>query len=120
MLRGICLEVLLDDGSVLVPQASLNYELTHLALNMNEAQRLIQLKDIESVATPQDLKKRDMLEMIRPHLDERCCTLIIRDLEFVTFRFDNERHREYFAACLTLLIARIGSSGDDDGSVGAG
>lgn len=106
LLRGVCIEVLLDDGSVLFPEASLNYELTHLILhvNENEAQRAIALKDVESVATPLDLEQRNIVTSIQPYLDERCCTLIIRDYEFVTFRFDTERLREYFASCLRLLI----------------
>lgn len=106
LLRGVCIEVLLDDGSVLFPEASLNYELTHLILhvNENEAQRSIALKDVESVATPHDLEQRNIVTSIQPYLDERCCTLIIRDYEFVTFRFDTERLREYFASCLRLLI----------------
>merc|ERR1719440_1587531 len=94
LLRGICIEVLLDDGAVLLPEASLNYELTHLILDVNEARRTIALKDVESVATPADLERRNILTSIQPFLDERCCTLIIRDYEFVTFRFDTERLRE--------------------------
>lgn len=109
LLRGICIEVLLDDGSSLFPETSLNYELTHLILDVNEAQRTIPLEDVEGVVTPEELEERKILTSIRPYLDERCCTLIIRDFEFVTFRFDTERLREYFSTCLMLLIAR----GDD-------
>merc|ERR1719336_2250100 len=75
-------------------------------LDVNEAQRSIPLQDVESVATPHDLRRRNILTSIQPFLDDRCCTLIIRGFEFVTFRLDTERHREYFAACLALLIAR--------------
>mmetsp|Transcript_28030 Transcript_28030/g.61198 ORF Transcript_28030/g.61198 Transcript_28030/m.61198 type:complete len:215 (-) Transcript_28030:183-827(-) len=106
LLRGICIEVLLDDGSVLLPETSLNFELTHLILDVNEAQRMIPLQDVESVATPQELLARNILTPITPHLDDRCCILILQEFEFVTFRFDTERLREYFAACLCLLIAR--------------
>lgn len=109
LLRGVCIEVMLDDGSVLCPEASLNYDLTHLVLDVNEVQRAIALRDVESIATPADLEQRNILASIRPHLDQRCCTLIIRGFEFVTFRLDTERHREYFAACLAFLISR-GSS----------
>merc|ERR1719210_3029306 len=112
LLRGICIEVLLDDGSVLFPETSLNYELTHLMLDVNEAQRSIPLQDVESVATPHDLRRRNILTSIQPFLDDRCCTLIIRGFEFVTFRLDTERHREYFAACLALLIARSDETED--------
>merc|ERR1719329_50882 len=109
LLRGICIEVLLDDGSSLFPETSLNYELTHLILDVNEAQRSILLSDVEDVVTPQELQARNVLTSIQPFLDERCCTLIIREFEFVTFRFDTERLREYFSTCLLLLISR----GDD-------
>merc|ERR1719502_1349902 len=111
LLRGICIEVLLDDGSVLLPEASLNYELTHLILDVNEARRTIPLKDVESVATPADLEQRNILTSIQPYLDERCCTLIIRDYEFVTFRFDTERLREYFSSCLRMLISAPSQTG---------
>merc|ERR1712107_881382 len=102
LLRGMCIEVLLDDGSVLFPETSLNYELTHLILDVNEAQRAIPLQDVESIATPRDLEKKNILTSIQPYLDDRCCTLIIQGFEFVTFRFDTVRLREYFAACLCL------------------
>mmetsp|Transcript_109443 Transcript_109443/g.304503 ORF Transcript_109443/g.304503 Transcript_109443/m.304503 type:complete len:243 (-) Transcript_109443:24-752(-) len=106
LVRGLCLEVVLDDGSVLLPQAFLNYDLTHLTLHMNEAQRSIPLQDVDSVATPSELRARNLDLAIHPHIDERCCTLIIGGREFITIRLDNERHREYFAACLTLLVSR--------------
>lgn len=111
LLRGVCIEVLLDDGSVLFPEVSLNYDLTHLVLDVNEVQRAIPLQDVESIASAHELERRNILTALRPFLDHRCCTLIIRGLEFVTFRFDTERHREYFAACLELLITRGGSEG---------
>lgn len=106
LLRGICIEVLLDDGSSLFPEASLNYELTSLILDVNEAQRTIPLRDVEDVVSPQELQTRNILTSIQPFLDERCCTLIIKEFEFVTFRFDTERLREYFATCLLMLISR--------------
>jgi len=98
LVRGICIEVLLDDGSVIFPQTSLNSEMTHLTLDVNEAQRAIPLQDVESVATSTELRTKNILTSIQPYLDERCCTLVLRGFEFVTFRLDNERHREYFAA----------------------
>jgi len=106
LLRGICIEVLLDDGSVIFPETSLNSELTHLTLDVNEVQRAIALRDVESVATARELRTKSILTSIQPFLDDRCCTLILRGFEFVTFRLDNERHREYFSACLALLVAR--------------
>jgi hypothetical protein len=118
LLRGICVEVLLDDGTVLLPEASLNYELTQLILDVSDDQaqqrttdgamiqgrRNILLKDIETVATPSELARMNIMTSTQPHLDDRCCTLIIRDFEFVTFRFDTERLCEYFASCLKILI----------------
>lgn len=106
LLRGICIEVLLDDGSIILPETTLNYELTNLTLNVNEVRRTIPLADVESVASLQDLERRDILTSIQPFLDERCVTLVMRDCQFVTFRLGTERHREYFAACLALLITR--------------
>eukprot|EP00747_Dinoflagellata_sp_TGD_P167249 gnl/TRDRNA2_/TRDRNA2_191304_c0_seq1.p1 gnl/TRDRNA2_/TRDRNA2_191304_c0~~gnl/TRDRNA2_/TRDRNA2_191304_c0_seq1.p1 ORF type:complete len:360 (-),score=58.40 gnl/TRDRNA2_/TRDRNA2_191304_c0_seq1:60-1139(-) len=105
LLRGVCIEVLLNDGTVLFLETSLNYELTHLILDANEVQRSIALQDVESVATPREIKRRNILTSIQPFLDERCCTLIIRNLDFVTFRFDTERLREYFSVCIGVLIA---------------
>lgn len=110
LLRGICIEVLLDDGSCLFPETSLNYELTHLILDMNEAQRSIPLRDVEGIVSPKELEARNILTSIQPFLDERCCTLIIRDFEFVTFRFDTARLREYFSTCLLMLISRDGET----------
>lgn len=106
LVRGICIEVLLDDGSVIFPHTSLNAEMTHLTLDVNEAQRAIPLNDVESVATARELRTKNILTSIQPYLCDRCATLVLRGFEFVTFRLDNERHREYFAACLALLIAR--------------
>lgn len=108
LMRGINLEVLLDDGAVFFPETSLNEALTHLILEANDAQRCIPFTDVETVATPRDLINRNIQTAIQPHLDERCCTLILKGFEFVTFRLDTERHRDYFAACLALLMSRSG------------
>lgn len=115
LLRGICIEVLLDDGSCLFPETSLNYELTHLILDMNEAQRCIPLRDVEGIVSPKELEARNILTSIQPYLDDRCCTLIIRDFEFVTFRFDTARLREYFSTCLLMLISREGEAATEAG-----
>lgn len=104
--RGVCIEVLLDDGAVLFTETSLNYQLTHLKIEVNEARRIIPVKDIDAVATPRELELKCICTSIQPYLDERCATLVIRDYEFVTFRLDTERHREYFAACLSVLVGR--------------
>lgn len=119
LLRGICIEVLLDDGSSLFPEASLDYELAHLILEVNEAQRSIPLRDVEDVVTPEELRARNILTSIQPFLDERCCTLIIKEFEFVTFRFDTKRLREYFATCLLMLISRGEDGRDGEVLVGA-
>mmetsp|Transcript_49464 Transcript_49464/g.78268 ORF Transcript_49464/g.78268 Transcript_49464/m.78268 type:complete len:229 (-) Transcript_49464:50-736(-) len=119
LVRGVCIEVLLDNGSVLLPEASLNYELTHLILDVSEDQmrqrttegvhvpgrRSIPLADIENVATPSDLSKMNIQTSTQLYLDDRCCTLIIKDYEFVTLRFDTERLCDYFASCLRILIS---------------
>mmetsp|Transcript_25967 Transcript_25967/g.49744 ORF Transcript_25967/g.49744 Transcript_25967/m.49744 type:complete len:228 (+) Transcript_25967:62-745(+) len=112
MLRGVCIEVMLDDGTTLFPEASLNYELTHLTLEVNDVRRAIILADVEAVATSSELSMRNVPSSLYQHVDERCCTLILRGQEFVTFRFDSTRHREYFSACLALLVARKESAGD--------
>jgi len=126
LLRGVCIEVLLDNGSVLLPEASLNYELTHLILDVSEDQmrqrttdgvhvqgrRSIPLADIQRVATPSDLSKMNIQTSTQLFLDERCCTLIIKDFEFVTLRFDTERLCDYFASCLRILISAPSSPDD--------
>mmetsp|Transcript_89465 Transcript_89465/g.186923 ORF Transcript_89465/g.186923 Transcript_89465/m.186923 type:complete len:236 (+) Transcript_89465:327-1034(+) len=108
LLRGIIVEILLDDGTVLTPRASLNYGMTELFLSLQDIQQVIMLEDVENIVTPSQLEDRQrcLLGGVRDHLDDRCCTLFLSTTEFVTFRFDNERHREYFATCLSLLIAR--------------
>lgn len=106
LMRGVVIEVLLDDGNVLLPECSLNFELTHLILDVQDAQRAIPLCDVECVAALDDLRRGHILTTIQPHLDERCCTLVVKDCEFVTFRFDTVRLREYFQTCLRVLIAR--------------
>lgn len=107
MRAGVILEVLLDDGSTLAPEATLNADLTLLTLSVNQAEGHIPLKEIECIASLVDLEQKGLLEFMQPHLDAHCCTLILESSEFVTFRFDNERHREFFAACLTLLVPRL-------------
>merc|ERR1719191_136682 len=106
LMRGVVMEVLLDDGNVLLPECSLNFELTHLILDVQDAQRAIPLADVECVAALEELRRGHILTTIQPHLDERCCTLVVKDCEFVTFRFDTVRLREYFQTCLRVLIAR--------------
>merc|ERR1712232_1402120 len=105
LLRGICIEVLMDDGSVLFPEVSLNYELTHLLLDINGTQRPILLADAQFAAAG-EFAVEDFMSGMRAHLDERCCTLIIKDVEFVTFRFDTARLCDYFAACLRVLMSQ--------------
>merc|ERR1719161_2340675 len=111
LVRGVVVDVLLDDGAVLVPEMSLNAEVTHLVLGVQNAQRAIPLADIEHVAVAEELKQGHIVTTIQNLIDERCCTLVVRDSEFVTLRFDNVKAREYFQLCLRTVITHSGNKG---------
>merc|ERR1719421_168832 len=113
MVRGITLEVLLNDGAVLLPECSLNLEVTHLVLNDDDVQWAIPLIDIEHVAVLDDLRRENIVTTIQPLIDDRCCTLVVRDCEFVTFRFDNMQIREYFQMCLRVIIKHCGNQQEE-------
>jgi len=110
LLRGISVNVLLDDGRTRLAEARLDSELTHLVLHVPHAQHPVALKCIESVCTPDEaVSAGGVIDMPnQAFYDERCTTLIIRGGQFLTFVFDSLRTRGYFEMCLKVLILAKG------------
>lgn len=104
LLRGIRVEVLLDDGSVLCPEVSVNCEASELRLAIGGASRSIALCSVLQVSTAPGELEAMGAAAVGPFLDGRCCTMVTRELGFVTFRLETPRHCEYFSACLDLLV----------------
>lgn len=101
--NGVEVRLLLDDGTVIVAEASLNFQVTRLTLRVNQIERSIPLGDISQVCGPESAK--DLGTTNGRFLDERCVTLVLPEDQFLSFDFDNAREREYFEACLRALIA---------------
>jgi len=112
LLRGVCMNVLLDDGRTLFAEASLDTELTHLVLHMPNIQCPVALKCIESICAPEDVMADSVVASNQAFLDDRCTTLVIRDGQFLTFVFDTPRTREYFETCLKIIIMAKGEKGE--------
>lgn len=113
LLRGVSVNVLLDDGRTRLAEARLDSELTHLVLHVPNAQHPVALRSIESVCAPEEAwlprVGGEVPEGQQP-LDDCCATLIIQGGQFLTFVFDAPRTREYFEMCLKVLILAKESS----------
>lgn len=101
MLRGISVNVLLDDGRTRLAEARLNTELSHLVLHVPNAQHPVALKCIETICIGE---AQDQSPTRGQGLNDRCATLIIQGGQFLTFVFDTARIREYFEMSLKVII----------------
>lgn len=107
-IQGVQLELLLDDGSSIHVEGTFDFPVTNLVLSVNDVQRSVALDDIERVLGPEEAKEFGTTN--HGFLNERCTTLMLRSLHFLTFVFGTTRHREYFQTCFQTLLATRSSS----------
>lgn len=110
LLRGVGVNVLMDEQRARLAEARLDSDLTHLVLHVPDAQHPVALKCINVICSPAELTRRPpamskVLEL------SRCCTLVIKGGQFLTFVFDVPRTREYFETCLKVLVLAAVSMG---------
>lgn len=101
MMRGVSLDVVLDDGTSVECMCKLDLELTTLSMRVAETYRSVPLGSIEKVCSLEET--RGLQTANHHYLDVHCATLVLRDAQFVTFRFDSVPVREYFCTCLKVL-----------------
>lgn len=101
LLRGVLLEVVLDDGSHVECQCCLDTHISHLTIRAGEAVRTVSFAQVEHVCNAEEVQElRTGHEF---YIDDLCATLVLRESQFVTFRFDTVLMREYFTMCLGIL-----------------
>mmetsp|Transcript_69052 Transcript_69052/g.179476 ORF Transcript_69052/g.179476 Transcript_69052/m.179476 type:complete len:381 (+) Transcript_69052:29-1171(+) len=106
--RGAYLEVLLDDGSSIWPQVSLDYGVTTLRFDFGGSRTSIGLRDVEQVCLPRDFDTMsDVFLVVRPFLNDSCCVLVTHGFGSLACRFESPRLCEYFATCLHLVVANV-------------
>lgn len=104
LLRGVCLNVLLDDGRTLLTGAALDSDLTHLVLHVPNMQHPVSLSSIEDLCAPSSVVEAARMMKSLTVSGERCVTLVIRGGQFLTFFFEAPRIREYFEFCFKIVI----------------
>jgi len=103
MQNGVETHVLLDDGTTLEVDASLDFTLSRLLLRVQQVERDIPLGDIEHISGPEN--PDDACTTNKQHLSELCATLVLSSTHFLTFTFDNVQQRLYFQTCMNALVA---------------
>lgn len=101
MMRGVSLDVVLDDGTSVECVCKLDPGLTTLSMRVAETYRSVLLNQVEKVCSPEET--RELQTANQHYLDAHCATLVLRGAQFVTFRFDSVPVREYFCTCLKVL-----------------
>merc|ERR1719265_1877855 len=109
--QGVQLELLLDDGTSIHVEGSLDFPVANLVLTVNDVQRSVALDDIERVLGPQEAKEFGTSN--HGHLNDGCVTFMLKSTHFLTFVFDTPRLREYFEACFKMLVASHRSRHDE-------
>lgn len=104
LLRGVCLNVLLDDGRTLPTGAALDSDLTHLVLHVPNMQHPVALSSIEDLCSPSVVYEARGAKLVLPVPQEWCITLVLRGGNFLTLLFEDARLREYFEFCFKVVI----------------
>lgn len=120
LLRGICIEVIIEKGGPVFSEVSLDSDMAILTVKSEfEPGHDIQLCEVETVASFAELQNgsHHVPSVLQSHLDHKCCTLVVRGGHFVTFRFDSERTTEYFSLCVRFLVESPGPVSNLNGFV---
>lgn len=104
LLRGVSLNVLLDDGRTLLTGAALDSDLTHLVLHVPNMQHPVALSNIADLCSPSVVYQARCTTVILPVPDNSCITLVMHGGEFLTLLFEDVRLREYFEFCFKVVI----------------
>lgn len=103
MQSGVETRVLLDDGTSLEVETSLDFTRSRLLLRVQQVERDIPLADIERISGAED--PADACTTNKEHLSELCATLVLSSTHFLTFEFETVQQRLYFQTCLNALVA---------------
>lgn len=103
LLRGVCLNVLLDDGRTQPTGAALDSDLTHLVLHVSNMQHPVALSSIEDLCSPAAVYET-RTSFALPVPDDWCLTLVLSGGTFLTLLFEEARLREYFEFCFKVVI----------------
>jgi len=108
LLNGIVLEVVADNGSTIATDCSVDFEMRAIYLSVQSVKRRILLEEIEAVLSSEELSRIGIVTSNEAYLNQCCTTLVIKDEQFLTFKFDTVRMRKYFEVCLqALIVARM-------------
>jgi len=114
LLNGIILEVVADNGNIIATDCAVDFEMRAMYLSVQDVKRRILLDDIEGILSKDELRRMGIGTSNEIYLNEACTTLVIKKEQYLTFRFDTVRMRQYFEACLQALIAsRLGATSRD-------
>lgn len=113
--QGLSLEVVLDDGKLLSTTLYLDSEVTQFVFHAvrpgamgaatrpsRSAQSTLRLREILQVCGPEDPGDHGVAGCAAD-VRERCITLVLPG-RFLTVAFRNKREREYFEACVRVLV----------------
>lgn len=99
VLRGIELDVVLEDGSCMSCNCWMDSRLSVLSLRVRDVVREICMSDIDQICSGKELKT---IRTTTP-LDKNCTTFVLANDQCVTFKFPDVQAREHFATCMKVL-----------------
>lgn len=107
LLRGVRLNIMLQDGRPLLTSASLDSDLTHLVLQASGMQYPVPLGCIEDLCAPASVYAAEGPAITLPVPDDWCLTVVVRGGNFLTLLFEDAFLREYFEFCLKFVILAV-------------
>lgn len=107
LLRGVYLNILLDDGRALPCGAALDSDLTHLVLQASDMQHPVALSSIDDLCAPSVVYLAKGMTVPLPVPDDCCITVVVRGGNFVTLLFEDAGVREYFEFCLKVVLLAV-------------
>lgn len=103
MVSGRELKVLVECDRTEACRLTLTPSLTHIQLHISGAVHEIPIKSIRDICAG----KLQAPRSVPVELDDRCATVVLRNSECVSFRFDDVSQRSEFTKCLKVLALAV-------------
>mmetsp|Transcript_40974 Transcript_40974/g.107627 ORF Transcript_40974/g.107627 Transcript_40974/m.107627 type:complete len:215 (+) Transcript_40974:84-728(+) len=99
VLRGVYLDVVLEDGTLMSCRCTMDNKLSTVSLQVRDSVRHVCLTNIQEICSGKELRN---IRTTTP-LDELCVTLVMSNDQCVSFKFKDVQAREHFATCMKVL-----------------
>lgn len=97
--QGVCLDAMLEDGSLVPCRCVMDSSLSTLTLEVHGVSRAIELNSVQEICAGAEL--RDL--RVSTPLDEFCVTLVMTNDQCMSFKFPDLQARDHFSTCMKVL-----------------